>query len=74
MDLTNFTINLSCLNPDKIYLGKVSKNGTSWISKKDITAEFISTIIDYVGENKVRDITDKSGKKLYEISVKKINV
>lgn len=27
---------------------------------------------DYIGEDKVRDITDKSGKKLYEISVKKL--
>ena len=72
MDLSNFTIGPSCLNASKIYLGKVSKNGTSWVSKKDITAEFISTIIDYVGENKVRDITDKSGKKLYEISVNKL--
>lgn len=74
MDLSNFTIGSSCLDESKIYLGKLSKDRKTWLHKKDITAEFISTIIDYVGENKVRDITDKSGKKLYEITVKKINV
>ncbi len=75
MDLTNFTIGASCLNANKIYLGKVSKNGTSWVSKKDITSEFISTMVDYLGggESKsIRDIRDSSGKILYTITCKKV--
>lgn len=71
MNLSQFTIGKACLS-EAIYLGKLSKNGKTWLHKKDITQEFIKTMIDYVGENKIMDISDDKGKPLYEITVKKV--
>lgn len=71
MDLTQFTIGKACLS-ETIYLGKLSKDKKTWLSKKDITSEFIQLMINYVGENKILDIADSKGNPAYEISVKKV--
>jgi len=73
MDLTNFTIGKSH-REGPVFLGKLSKDRKRWLSRKEITDEFLELIIAYVGEDRTIDIEDGSGKKLYEITVKKINV
>ena len=72
MNLDNFTIATGSLLRTKVYLGKTDKKKSKFLSKKDITAEFLSTIIDYIGENETIDVNDEDGQKLYEISVRKV--
>lgn len=71
MDLSNFTIGKS-FHRREVYLGKLSKDGKRWLSRKEITNEFLELVIDYIGEDQIVDISDENGQKLYEISVKKL--
>ena len=70
MNLDNFKIGKACLT-DAVFLGKVSKDGKTWLHKKDITSEFLATIIDYVGENIELTVTGRNSKDKYTITVKK---
>lgn len=71
MNLDNFTIGKSH-RQGVVYLGNLSKDRKRWLSRKEITNEFLELVIDYIGENQIMDISDEDGQKLYEISVKKL--
>lgn len=74
MDLSNFTIATGSLLRTKVYLGKLDKKKTHFLSKKDITAEFLSTVVEYVGENDYVDCLDENNKPAFRINVTKLDV
>lgn len=47
---------------EKVYLGRVKKNGIEWASdKRDVTNNFIDVLHQYVGENEIRNIKHTNG-------------
>ena len=72
MNLDQFTIGQACLDENKVYLGKLDKKRRTWLHKKDITHEFLSLMISYIGENKMMPVVS-DGVTKYEITCKKID-
>lgn len=56
---------------DKIYAGKLSKDGKHWLSKQDVTSDVLGVVIGYVGVNQ-KLVVNANGKPKYTITVKKI--
>ena len=71
MNLDQFTIGQACFDENKVYLGKLDKKRRTWLHKKDITQEFLSLMISYIGENKMMPVVS-NGVTKYEITCKKI--
>ncbi len=69
MGIENIRLGHSKLS-DRIFAGYLSKDGKRWISKKDITSDFIGAVIDRFSGYR-ETITVSDGRK-YEITVKEI--
>ena len=53
-----------------VYVGRLNKDETMWIDKKDITEDFLRCCISYFEENTENTIS-ADGKPLYIITIKK---
>jgi len=53
---------------DNIYAGRLSKDGTEWLDKKDVTNDFLAAVVDrWAGSSQV--ITGSNAKK-YTLTLK----
>ena len=69
MKVENIRIAVSPLT-DTVYAGKLSKDKTYWLDKKDVTDDFLGAVIDR-WKNTFQTITTPDGKR-YRIEVKLI--
>lgn len=64
--LDDYTIGVSPFG--NVYLGKLNKDKSLWLQKKDVTNEFINCVIEKFGPSGVSDITT-DGKHTHNVIV-----
>lgn len=72
VELNNITIGVSPITGE-VYLGILDKKGDKWKYKKDITARFISCIIEKFNinnEENIYNITSRNTGTVYKFSIK----
>ena len=62
----------------RVYVGRLLKDGMTWAAgKQDVTTAFLACVVEKFGPNagetkSVHGITDRNGKEMFEITVRRI--